>query len=441
MKSLFIRCLFPFLIVLFSVTTVLSQESSFGIKTTLEEAYGKIPYDYLTEGSVTGSWSMGANLIPSPRYYSASATYMEGDNVWVYVIGVDTTGGGVPTRTCIRYHLNTNTWSYIASLPQPLRIAAATTAGNNIYVFGGFNAPGSVPAITNAYKYDISTDQWSSLPDMPEGLFFHRAVTYEDSIIYIIGGVSNTQRELNKIVFNFSVSLQNYRQATDLPEAAGDGGATISADNIYYFGGYKTDTETFDRILSGHLNRFESTNISWQNIRTLPGGGRARIGAYNIGNYIVIGGGSQTNQFDVKTDWHQFNPLTNTSMPMPGPNYGRTAYAGGYNGYMHRELREVNVIITGGVNFGPALSAITEVYTDTVEITSIRTVDGISPAGFKLEQNYSNPFNPVTKIRFELPEDSEVTLKVFDVLGNDIKTLVNERMNAGAYETFFTAGD
>ncbi len=58
---------------------------------------------------------------------------------------------------------------------------------------------------------------------------------------------------------------------------------------------------------------------------------------------------------------------------------------------------------------------------------------------FMLEQNYPNPFNPTTKINFQIPELSFVTLKVFDVLGNEIMTLANEEKPAGTYEIEFNA--
>jgi hypothetical protein len=58
---------------------------------------------------------------------------------------------------------------------------------------------------------------------------------------------------------------------------------------------------------------------------------------------------------------------------------------------------------------------------------------------YVLEQNYPNPFNPSTTIKFQLPELSFVTLKVYDVLGNEIKTLVNEEKVVGNYEVEFNA--
>ncbi len=56
------------------------------------------------------------------------------------------------------------------------------------------------------------------------------------------------------------------------------------------------------------------------------------------------------------------------------------------------------------------------------------------PSDYVLYQNYPNPFNPSTKIKYSVPQSSNVVIKVFDVLGNEIETLVNEEKPAGTYE-------
>ncbi len=61
------------------------------------------------------------------------------------------------------------------------------------------------------------------------------------------------------------------------------------------------------------------------------------------------------------------------------------------------------------------------------------------PTDFQLEQNYPNPFNPSTTITYQLPTTSNVSLKVFDMLGREVATLVNERQNAGQYQVRFDA--
>ena len=60
---------------------------------------------------------------------------------------------------------------------------------------------------------------------------------------------------------------------------------------------------------------------------------------------------------------------------------------------------------------------------------------------FKLSQNYPNPFNPETKINYELPNDGKVKLMIYDVLGREIKTLVNEVKQAGKYTVEFNGSN
>ncbi len=56
---------------------------------------------------------------------------------------------------------------------------------------------------------------------------------------------------------------------------------------------------------------------------------------------------------------------------------------------------------------------------------------------FKLEQNYPNPFNPNTAISYNLSLSSFISLKVYDILGNEVATLVNEKQNPGTYTVDF----
>ncbi len=65
--------------------------------------------------------------------------------------------------------------------------------------------------------------------------------------------------------------------------------------------------------------------------------------------------------------------------------------------------------------------------------------DAISLFSFSLCQNYPNPFNPSTKIKYSVPKMSNVVIKVFDVLGNEIETLVNEEKPVGTYELTWNA--
>lgn len=79
------------------------------------------------------------------------------------------------------------------------------------------------------------------------------------------------------------------------------------------------------------------------------------------------------------------------------------------------------------------------VFTVSTEVTSVQ--DEKIPGTFELSQNYPNPFNPSTVIDFSLPESDMVTLKVYDVIGNEVAVLINSTMNAGNFKYNFSAAD
>jgi hypothetical protein len=68
-------------------------------------------------------------------------------------------------------------------------------------------------------------------------------------------------------------------------------------------------------------------------------------------------------------------------------------------------------------------------------------IEGGIPVEFTLLQNYPNPFNPSTKIKYTVPQSSNIVIKVFDILGNEIETLVNEEKPVGTYELTWYAGN
>ncbi|QQS38319.1 MAG: T9SS type A sorting domain-containing protein [Ignavibacteriales bacterium] len=88
-----------------------------------------------------------------------------------------------------------------------------------------------------------------------------------------------------------------------------------------------------------------------------------------------------------------------------------------------------------------------QIWTVPIELIPVSVDEPeVTLSEFKLEQNYPNPFNPVTKIKFSVPSvetghapSLHVTLKIYDLLGNELYTLVNEAKTAGQYEVEFNA--
>jgi hypothetical protein len=94
--------------------------------------------------------------------------------------------------------------------------------------------------------------------------------------------------------------------------------------------------------------------------------------------------------------------------------------------YSSLTFNGISFASTKAVNYTPVSNAI-----------GIEQISSNVPNGFSLEQNYPNPFNPSAKIRFSIPTKQNVRLTVFDQLGNEVETLVNENLAAGTYEADF----
>lgn len=120
-----------------------------------------------------------------------------------------------------------------------------------------------------------------------------------------------------------------------------------------------------------------------------------------------------------------------------------TGSAGVYGFYIHRDNSTGNF---GKKNklIGGTMSSVgcQEAGNDVENLISTEVEDGnFKPLSFQLFQNYPNPFNPTTTISFSIPEPSKVTLKIYNYLGQEVATLVNNHRPAGDHRVEFNAAD
>jgi hypothetical protein len=97
----------------------------------------------------------------------------------------------------------------------------------------------------------------------------------------------------------------------------------------------------------------------------------------------------------------------------------------------------VNALTLANVNCGWAGLASGDIYRYRGIINDVNNVINSVPEKFSLEQNYPNPFNPVTNIKYNLPNEGFVKIVIYDLLGREIQTLVNEIKKSGKYNVEF----
>ncbi|MGB5895547.1 MAG: T9SS type A sorting domain-containing protein, partial [Ignavibacteriaceae bacterium] len=80
-------------------------------------------------------------------------------------------------------------------------------------------------------------------------------------------------------------------------------------------------------------------------------------------------------------------------------------------------------------------------YDGNFSFSNVIEINGVTVTTMELEQNYPNPFNPSTKIKYQIADAGFVNLRVYDVLGNEVVTLINKEMQTGSYEVEFVANN
>ena len=145
----------------------------------------------------------------------------------------------------------------------------------------------------------------------------------------------------------------------------------------------------------------------------------------------------------VKLDWFTATETNNSGFEIQrsknGSDYQTIFFIGG-NGTTTN--RNVYSYIDESVNFGVYYYRLKQIDFDgTIEYLKAVSVDLGLPKTFMLEQNYPNPFNPSTKIKWQSPISGWQTIKIYDLLGNEVATLVNEFVEAGNHEVEFNTGE
>lgn len=388
------------------------------------------------------SWTPRQNL-PSARYYSGSFT----SGYSAFIGGGDFTGGGVGTDAFLEFDFIGNSVKNLPLLPEEVRLNELTKFDGKIFSIGGFNN-GSTSPNNKVFSMDLGDFSWTPELSFPKQIFYHRLAVHDWKTMYSVGGSDETNTLLNSVYYRLKGST-DWNEATPIPgDGRADGGMEIlnRSNKMIYIGGFTNAFDfpvQIDSVFIGQIDTANPGNITWTTGSNFPGGPRARLRVFEWGrDKVIVVGGTNGDNFSTSTifddvwtydlnedNWEKLNDIPNAVC----------AYMGGSS----RLTGSLHVLfISGGIRTGPALSNFqTVMYDSSQSTTSIDEIENTLPSSFLLEQNYPNPFNPNTVIRYQLPVSGNVTLKVYDILGNYIATLVDKYKPPGNYEVKFHSSD
>jgi len=366
------------------------------------------------------------NIIPDGNYGVVFIWYDDRDmnNIYsTFIQRVDSTGGVLFTPNGVElsslssnHHLNPD----VVINPSTYEIYAFWIEQNNLQSLAGISGQKLSPAGSKLWGNNGMT-----FKAMDSNIALHMSALYENgnAFVYYLEYIGATQNNLAKA---FSI----------------DGSGNFNwAGNIVTF---STVVSSKSRLVSDIYNNGVSV-LAWSDGRLDAGG----IYTQNIQVNGTFGGvvpvelisfNATQDGNRVVVEWQTATETNNLGFEIQRRKCSEWELIGFVPGYGTTIERHSYSFIDDNVSSGHYQYRLNQIdfdgastYSNSIE------VEIMSPVEFSLYQNFPNPFNPSTVISYQLPVSSFVKMKVYDALGNEIATLVNENKTAGKYEVEFSA--
>jgi len=353
--------------------------------------------------------------------------------------------------------LNSSFSQQLPNLPIPLGAGTCEVWNDSIYHFGGSNNWAGTICYPRVYKFDGTS--WAYHDSIPDNNMWGVTSVLVGDDVYLLGAWPYGP-ELNR---RYNLNTGDWVYLAESPNTYHTWGITAEVLNgiIYLF---NPDGECFAYDIAADI---------WSNRTFNSATGTRDLSSILYQNEVYVIGWDDSTFYKYTPSTDQWTQLTNSPYQVGACAMGiinNLIYfvggnSGGSTGAEYRtilvydittngwsiDLREISskrhwmatAEFKGGLYVVGGIDSIANAVDIVEEIVPQGTagLDGVilSADGFALLQNYPNPFNPSTKINWQTPIGSWQTLKVYDVLGNEIATLVDEYRTAGIYEIELSA--
>ncbi len=379
-----------------------------GLKVWIGTEYGGV-WCRNTPNSVTTEYDLLFTSLADMNYAKYGAGYTFDGN---YIYSICGGLGELPwiSTSVERFNLGNNSWTEFVTDLIPRRYCSAeyVASQKKIYIFNGDTYTNT--SYTDTVEIvDVQTGDLSYSATNPYPVENGGSAVWHDKV-YLFGG-SNSNGFSNRL-YEFDPLTSNWTRLPDMPEAKQTNGEIINGV-LYVFGGYSGS-------VSKRIDAYNIQNSTWSYLGDMPVGISAHATTKSGENIFIVGSYDDIKFLAVyKTETNNFTQLSSNMI-------GRR-HAGA-------SVVRDNLYIFGGNQPSTVLKSLE--YSDI--IVSVREqMNNESPKEYALSQNYPNPFNPSTTIHYSIPEQSNVTLEIFDILGRRVKILVDEHKNAGNYKIEF----
>jgi hypothetical protein len=377
----------------------------------------------------------------------------------IYVGGAFTTAGGVTVNRIARWN---GTWSGLGSGVNA-NVLALAVYGSNLMVGGAFTNIGGIP-VNRIASWDGSN--WGAVGSgMPSGqvncMFLSganlymggtflqaggnaasRFTVYNGTSFADVGGGLNGEviaigSYLNEIYVAGTFTQAGTQAATNVAKWSGSAWSGIGGTNLTAraLGNYEANL-----IIGGDFTQAGPTTVSRI----------AKYGAIPVAPTLVSPVNNALNvSITPLLDWQDLpNASTYGVQLSVDPNFG--SFLVNVNGLDSSKYQVPSGILAANTTYfwranarnGLGTSPFSTIWFFRSVVTGISQTSGEVPSEYRLYNNYPNPFNPATKIKFDVPASiggGKVKLNVYNQLGEEVAVLVNQNLKAGSYEYSFDA--
>jgi predicted extracellular nuclease len=369
--------------------------------TNLEIAEAALYYDVVVDGTPSGYTKVVMNNTTGDTYEGQIPAQMEGAYVNYYLVGTDTEDQSTNSPSNIKdknyfYKVNNGEMAIKDVQETPWALADSPMEGYEVTLTGILTTDTTANNIFHAYSMQDEEDVWGGI-----FLFGISEILNEGDEVTVTGTITDYNADYHFKWDNNTMMLVD-------EVTINSSGNSVSALDVEtaVLNGDTTSAEQYEGVLT-RISNAELISINSYDVTFDDGSGQCLVD----GDFMVDGDQYENSVFYINSDDDYLVAFGDTIRPGDIVDHIQGVFTYSFGTFKISVRNENDFGTVAGIN--PVHEAI--------------------PYTYQLKQNFPNPFNPETKIYFEIPQAQNVTMVIYNMLGQKVRTLVNDNYKAGQH--------